>query len=146
MIRLPSSIWPKPEPSSSRNEISWSGRPSAELLVQPADLERGDDAHRAVVAAAVAVRVAVGADAEDRLPGRPVAGDERADRILGDLEAERLAARARSSRACSGRRRRVGVAADRLARERVVRPGERLDVALDPLRARLRSPRPSARS
>ena len=26
MIRLPSSIWPKPEPSSSRNEISWSGR------------------------------------------------------------------------------------------------------------------------
>ena len=28
MIRLPSSIWPKPEPSSSRNEISWSGSPS----------------------------------------------------------------------------------------------------------------------
>ena len=27
MIRLPSSIWPKPEPSSSRNEISCSGRP-----------------------------------------------------------------------------------------------------------------------
>ena len=25
-IRLPSSICPKPEPSSSRNEISWSGR------------------------------------------------------------------------------------------------------------------------
>jgi hypothetical protein len=30
-----------------------------ELLVQPADLEGGDDPHRPVVAAAVAVRVAV---------------------------------------------------------------------------------------
>ena len=30
-----------------------------ELVVEPADLERGDDAHRAVVLAAVAVRVAV---------------------------------------------------------------------------------------
>ena len=42
------------------------------LRVQPADLERGDNAHRAVVAAAVAVRVAVGADAEGRLAGRAV--------------------------------------------------------------------------
>ncbi len=65
-----------------------------ELGVQPADLERRDDAHRAVVLAAVAVRVAVRADAEDRLPGRPVARDERPDRVLGDLEAERRGARA----------------------------------------------------
>ena len=36
MIRLPSSIWPKPEPSSSRNETSWSGRsrPSSALSRQ----------------------------------------------------------------------------------------------------------------
>ena len=34
MMRLPSSIWPKPEPSSSRNEISWSGSPSSSLRRQ----------------------------------------------------------------------------------------------------------------
>ena len=61
-----------------------------ELLVQPADLESRDDAHRAVVVAAVAVRVAVGADAEHRLARRAVARDERAERVLGDLEADRL--------------------------------------------------------
>ena len=27
MMRLPSSIWPKPDPSSSRKEITWSGSP-----------------------------------------------------------------------------------------------------------------------
>ena len=71
MIRLPSSIWPKPEPSSSRNEIELERQAEAELVVQPADLERRDDAERAVVLAAVAVRVAVGPDPEDRLaPGR----------------------------------------------------------------------------
>ena len=88
MIRLPSSICPKPEPSSSRKEIELQRQVEPELGVQPADLERRDDAHRAVVLAAVPVRVAVRADAEDRLAGRPVARDERADRILGDVEAE----------------------------------------------------------
>ena len=41
----------------------------AELGVQAADLERADDAERAVPAAAVAVGVAVRADAEDGLAG-----------------------------------------------------------------------------
>ena len=62
------------------------------LVVQAAHLERGDDAHRPVVAAAVAVRVAVRADPEDRLAEGPVARDERADRVLGDGEAERSSA------------------------------------------------------
>ena len=44
------------------------------LRVQAADLERGDDAHRAVVLAAVAVRVAVRADAERRLASRAGCG------------------------------------------------------------------------
>ena len=66
----------------------------AELRVQAADLERSDDAHRPVVLAAVAVRVAVRADAEGLLAARPVARDERPDRVLGDLEADRRAARA----------------------------------------------------
>ena len=65
----------------------------AELRVQAADLERRDDAHRPVVLAAVAVRVAVGADAERLLPARPVARDERPDRIFEDLEADRRGAR-----------------------------------------------------
>ena len=65
----------------------------AELGVQPADLERRDDAHRAVVLAAVAVRVAVRADAEHRLAARPVARDERPDRILADVEAESRSSR-----------------------------------------------------
>ena len=85
----------------------------AVLLVQPADLERRDDAHRAVVLAAVAVRVAVRADPEHRLARRPVARDERADRVLADLEPERLQlAREVVERVAVDRR--VGVAADRL--------------------------------
>ncbi len=60
----------------------------AELGIEAADLERRDDAHRPVVLAAVAVRVAVGADAERRLAARPVARDERPDRVLEDLEAD----------------------------------------------------------
>src|SRR5262249_13361044 len=57
----------------------------AQLLVEPADLERRDDAERAVVPAAVAVRVAVRADAERGLAARHIAGDERPDRVLVDL-------------------------------------------------------------
>ena len=64
--------------------------PEAELFVQSADLERGDDAHRPVVLAAVAVRVAVRADAEDLLSHGAIPGDERADRVLVMLEAEVL--------------------------------------------------------
>ena len=46
----------------------------AELRVQAADLERGDDAHRPVVLAAVPVRVAVRADAEGGLARRAGCG------------------------------------------------------------------------
>ena len=60
------------------------------LLVQAADLERRDDAHRPVVFPAVPVGVAVRADPEDRLALRAVARGERADRVLLDLEPERL--------------------------------------------------------
>ena len=101
------------------------------LLVQAAHLECGDDAQRPVVAAAVAVRVAVRPDPEGRLAERPVARDERADRILGDGEAERL----ELGREVVERPpvlRRVRVAADRLARRRESGPGERLDLAPDP--------------
>src|SRR5439155_13617925 len=90
--------------------------------------------HRAVVAAAVAVRVAVRADAEGRLATRDVPCDECADRVLVHLEAE-LLERAREvveRLAIDGR---VGIAPDRLARERVLLTDERLDVARDPLRA-----------
>ena len=89
-----------------------------EVGVQPADLERGDDAHRAVVLAAVPVRVAVRADAEDLLAGRAVARDERADRILGDVEAE-LAKRGGEVVERRAVDRRVRVAPDRLVGERV---------------------------
>src|SRR5262249_30282879 len=75
-------------PLEERDELE--RQPEPELLVQPAHLERGDDAHRPVVLAAVPVRVAVRADAEDLLARRSVARDERPDRILRDLEAERL--------------------------------------------------------
>ena len=106
----------------------------AELRVQAADLERRDDAHRSVVLAAVAVRVAVGADGEDLLAARPVARDERPDRVLDDLEAD-LAQLAREVVERVPVHLRVRVAADRLVGERVVRAGERLDVALDALGA-----------
>ena len=101
-----------------------------EVGVQPADLERGDHAHRPVVLAAVPVRVAVRADAEDLLAGRAVSRHERADRILGDVKAE-LAKRGREVVERRPVDRRVGVAADRLVGERVALAGERLDVALD---------------
>ena len=58
------------------------------LRVEAAHLEGGDDAHRAVVASPVPVRVAVRADAERRLAGRPVSSDERPDRILEHVEVE----------------------------------------------------------
>ena len=134
MIRLPSSGWAKPEASSSRNEISCSGRSRPSSSLEPADLERRDDAQRAVVLAAVSVRVAVRSDPEDLLALRSVPGDEIADGVLVDLEAERLElAREVVERVpVVGR---VGVATDRLARERVVGAGKRLDVALDPLGA-----------
>ncbi len=105
-----------------------------ELGIQPADLECGDDAHCPVVLAAVAVRVAMGADGEDLLAARPVARDERPHRVLVDLEAD-LAELAGEVVERVPVVLRVRVAADRLVRERVVRACERLDVALDPLRA-----------
>src|SRR5437763_876151 len=50
MIRLPSSIWPKPDPSSSRNEISCSGRsrPSSlfSRLTSSAVMRRVEQAYR----------------------------------------------------------------------------------------------------
>ena len=59
-------------------------QPLAGLGRQAADLERRADAERAVVLAAVAVGVAVRADAEGRGAGRHVGGDQRADRVLPD--------------------------------------------------------------
>ena len=76
----------------------------------------------------------MGADAEDRLAPRAVPGDERADRVLLDLEADlrELAREVVERVAVDGR---VRVAADRLARQRVVGAGEGLDVPPDPLGA-----------
>jgi hypothetical protein len=115
-----------------RDELERESEP--ELLVQAADLERRDDAHCPVVLTAVPVRIAVRANAEGRLASRPVARHERSDRVLVDLEAERL------ERAGEVVERPavdvgVGVAADRLIRQCVLPPGERLDVAFDALRA-----------
>ena len=75
------------------------------------------------------------ADSEDLLAARPVARDERPDRVLGDLEAERLEFLSEVAERVPvdvG----VGVPADRLRRERVVRAGKPLDVALDAVGAR----------
>src|SRR5918998_3330397 len=110
-----------------RDELQRETEP--QLLVQAADLERRDDAHRAVVLSAVAVRVAVGADAEDPLSRGSVPGDERADRVLVMLEAQalELAYKVGEGVAVLGR---VGVAPDRLMGARVFRPGQGLDVAL----------------
>ena len=103
----------------------------AELLVQPAHLERGDDPHRAVVLAAVAVRVAVRADPEHLLALRPVACHERADRVLADVVPDRLElTREVVERVAVCRR--VGIAANRLVRDRELGACQRLDVALDP--------------
>ena len=129
-MREPSSICPKPEPSSSRNEISRSGRPVAGLGGQPADLERRADAERAVVLAAVAVRVAMRADAEGGRIRRDVGGDQRADRVLPDGEADLLEL-GREVRERVAVDVGVGVAADGAVAERVVRAREGLDVALD---------------
>jgi hypothetical protein len=111
-------------------------QPEPELLVETADLERRDDAQRAVVLAAVAVRVAMRADPEDGLAPRAVPRYERADRILVDLEAERLELAGEVVER-SPVDVRVRVAPDRLVGQRVVAAGERLDVPLDPLRAPL---------
>jgi hypothetical protein len=76
----------------------------------------------------------VRADPEHRFPLRAVAGDQRADRVLLDLEPERLQPAREVVEGVAvdiG----VGVAADRLVRDGEVRTGERLDVALDSLRA-----------
>ena len=107
------------------------GQVEPELGVQPAHLERRDHAHRPVVLAAVSVRVAVRADPEDLLTGRTVACDERADRVLGDVEAELAQRRGEvvERRAVDVR---VRVAPDRLVGERVRGTCERLDVSLDP--------------
>ena len=108
----------------------------AELGVQAADLERGDDAHRPVVLAPVPVRVAVRADAEHGLARRAVAREQRANGVLRDREAERFELADEVVQRVPVDRR-VRVAADRLVAERVVGAGQRLDVALDPLRALL---------
>jgi hypothetical protein len=71
-----------------RDELKRKVQP--EFLVEAADLERAYDAHRAVVLAAVAVRVAVRADAEHHLARRTVPGDEGAHGILVMLETQRL--------------------------------------------------------
>ena len=61
----------------------------AEIILKAAaqgiDLERDDDAERPVPLAAVAVRVAVRPDPEERVSRRPVTGDEVGDRIALDL-------------------------------------------------------------
>ena len=59
-------------------------------MFKPAQLERDADAERAVEAAAVAVRVAMRADAERGLACEHVARDERPDRVERDDEAELL--------------------------------------------------------
>src|SRR5262249_15333745 len=91
-------------------------------------------AHRAVVASAVPVGVAVRADAERRLSARAIAGDERPDRILVHLEPEFLE---RAGEVVEGVAvdRGVGVTANRVGRKRVVGTRESLDVARDALRA-----------
>ena len=103
----------------------------AELLVQAADLECRDDAHGAVVLATVPVRVTVRADTERRLATRPVATDERPDGVFRHREADALQLAGEVVERVPVHRR-VGVTADRFARERVLRRCEMLDVALDP--------------
>ena len=88
-IRLPSSIWPNPEPSSSRNEISCSGR------------SRPRSAFSRHTSSAVTTPIVPSYLPPFRFesqcepmpktgsPGGPVARDERPDRILRDVEAER---------------------------------------------------------
>ena len=113
----------------------------ARLGGQAADLERRADAERAVVLAAVAVRVAVRADAERGRVRRDVGRDQRADRVLPDAEkpiALELAREVGERVAVDGG---VGVAADRAVAERVVGAREGLDVALDAARERSRSMR-----
>src|SRR5262249_29261582 len=79
-------------------------------------------------------RVAVRVDAERRLAPPDIPGYERADRVLVDLEAE-LLERTREVVERVAVDLRVGIPPDRLARQRVVGPAERLDVARNPLAA-----------
>jgi len=132
------------DPGDKRKRASGLLRREPQLLVQAADLEGGDDAHRAVVAAAVPVRVAMRADAECGLAGRAVSRDECPHRILGDLEADRFELPPEVVERVPVDVR-VGVAADRLLRERVLRAGQRLDVALDPVGAGVTLDRDHAR-
>src|ERR687898_541294 len=74
--------------SEKRDELKRKTEPK--LLIEAADLKRGYDAHRAVVLAAVAVRVAVRADAEHLLARREVPGDERPHGILIVFETQRF--------------------------------------------------------
>ena len=131
MIRLPSSICPKPEPSSSRKETSWSGspRPSSSFSRQTSS----------AVTTPIVPSYLPPLRFESQWEPIPKAGSPRgrfraASVPTGSnpiVEAERTErAREVAERVPVGLR--VGVPADRLAREREVRPGERLDVPLDP--------------
>ena len=130
MIRLPSSIWPKPEPSSSRNETSWSGSPSPR------------SSFRRQTSSAVTTPIVPSylppLRFESQCEPIPKAGSPR-----GRLRATRFPTGSRSTVEADRLQlagevlqraavlRRVGVAADRLGRRRVVAARERLDVALD---------------
>ena len=133
-MRLPSSICPKPEPSSSRNEISCSGR------------SRPCSAFRRQTSSAVTTPIVPSylppLRFESQCEPMPNAGSPR-----GRLRATSVPtgswqtskpsslelAREVVERVAVDRR--VRVAADRLVGERVVGAGERLDVALDALGA-----------
>ena len=120
MIRLPSSICPKPEPSSSRNEISCSGRP------RPSSSSRRHTSSAVTTPSVPSYLPPLRLESQCEptpnafSPVGPVARDERADGILADLEAEclELAGEVVERVAVD---RRVRVAADRLVGERVVR-------------------------
>src|SRR5262249_11378440 len=106
------------------------------LLVQAADLEGGDDAHGPVVLAPVAVRVAVRSDSEDGRARGAVSGNEGANRVLGDYEAQAFERVSEVVERASVLRR-IRVPSNRLGRPCVWRGGEMLDVLLDPSGAAL---------
>ena len=102
------------------------------LGCEPTHLQRDDDAKGAVPLAAVAVRIAVGPQAEHPGPARAVLGNEVADRVVVDGEAEgpecllEVHERATVLRG-------EGVPTDGVLGARVLRPGQGLDVPDDPV-------------
>jgi hypothetical protein len=76
----------------------------------------------------------VGPDSEDLLAALSVARDERSDRILVDLEADRFELPREVVEGVAVHLS-VGIPPNRLIRKRVIGTGERLDVALDTLGA-----------